>query len=195
MNTLILEETEQGEDMAIDVYQRLANDRILFIHEFIDDKLASNICATLLLKNAESKEEKISLFINSEGGDIRSVFMIYDMMNIIDAPIETICAGSAWDESLLILAAGTEGMRFATQNSVICASHLMYDKMHFSDLTDARIIKDLIKNDNKRMLEAFASITKKTYKQIADDFSNKTFMTPAQAKKYGLIDGIVKNKK
>ena len=61
MNTLILEETEQGE-MVSDVYQRLAQDRILFIHEYIDDKVASDICATLLLKNAEDKENKITLF-------------------------------------------------------------------------------------------------------------------------------------
>jgi ATP-dependent Clp protease protease subunit len=194
LNTLILEETEQGE-MVSDVYQRLAQDRILFIHEYIDDKVASDICATLLLKNAEDKENKITLFINSEGGDIRSTFMIYDVINIIDSPIETICAGSAWDEVLLLLAAGTKGMRFATQNSVICASQLMYNKMHFSDLTDARIIKDIIKNDNKKMLEAFASITGKTYSTIVEDFNDKKFMTPAQAKKYGLIDGIIKNKK
>lgn len=194
MNTLVLEDSDNGE-LVIDVYQRLANDRILFIHEFIDDKLATDICATLLLKNAENKEEKISLFINSEGGDIRSVFMIYDMMNVIDSPIETICSGSAWNEPLLLLAAGNKGMRFATQNSVICASQLMYDKLHFSDLTDARIIKDLIKNDNKKMLEAFSTITGKPYKTILQDFADKNFMTPTQAKKYGLIDGIIKNKK
>jgi ATP-dependent Clp protease protease subunit len=194
LNTLVLEDSEQGE-VVIDVYQRLANDRILFIHEYIDDKVASDICATLLLKNAENKEEKITLFINSEDGDIRSVFMIYDMMNVIDSPIETICSGSAWNEPLLLLAAGNKGMRFATQNAVICASEIMYDKLHFSDLTDARIIKDIIKNDNKKMLEAFASITGKSYKTVAQDFSKKNFMTPTQAKKYGLIDGIIKNKK
>lgn len=194
MNTLVLEETNQG-DMVVDVYQRLANDRILFIHDFIDDKLACDVCSTLLLKNSESKKDKITLFINAESGDIRSVFMIYDMMNVIDAPIETVCAGSAWDEALLLLAAGTPGMRYATQNSVVCATQLMYDKMHFSDLTDARIIKDLIKNDNKRMLEAFAKITGKPVAAITKDFSERKFMNPNQAKKYGLIDGIIKNKK
>lgn len=194
MNTLILEDSEQGE-LVIDVYQRLANDRILFIHEYIDDRIASDICATLLLKNAENKEEKITLFINSENGDMRSVFMIYDMMNVIDSPIETICSGSAWNEPLLLLAAGNKGMRFATQNSVICASEIMYDKLHFSDLTDARTIKDIIKNDNRRMLEAFSSITGKPYKTVVEDFAKKNFMNPTQAKKYGLIDGIIRNKK
>lgn len=194
MNTLVLEDTEHGE-IAIDVYQKLANDRILFIHEYIDDRVASDICAALLLKNAENKEEKISIFLNSENGDIRSVFMIYDIMNVIDSPIETICIGSAWDESLLILAAGTPGMRFATENSVICGSQLTYNRMHMADLTDARIIKDVIKSDNKKLMDAFASITKKKWVDINKDFSQKKFMTPSQAKKYGLIDGIIKNQK
>ncbi len=193
MNTLVLEDTENGE-IVIDVYQKLSNDRILFLHEDIDDKVASDICAALLLKNAESKD-KISLFINSESGDIRSVFMIYDVINLIDSPVETICMGSAWHEALLILAAGTKGMRYATENSSICASSFLYNRMHISDLTDAKIIQDIIKNDSKKMLEAFASITKKKYSMLVKDFSEKKFMTPTQAKKYGLIDGIIRNKK
>lgn len=193
MNTLVLEDTEHGE-IAVDVYQKLSNDRILFLHEHIDDKVASDICAALLLKNAENKE-KISLFINSESGDIRSVFMIYDVINLIDSPVETVCMGSAWDEPLLILAAGHKGMRYATENSSICTSALLYNRMHISDLTDAKIIQDIIKNDNKKFLEAFSLITKKKYSVIAKDFNQKKFMTPTQAKKYGLIDGIIKNKK
>lgn len=194
MNNIILEETESG-DVPVEVFQTLSNNRILFIHEDITDKLACDICATLLVKDMENSEEKISMFINSEGGDIRSVFMIYDTMQIISSPIETICMGSAWNESLLLLAAGTEGMRFATPNSVICASNLMYDSMHYSDLTNAKMVKDLFEVDNKKLNSIFAKITKKTSKQINSDFAIKKFMTPNQAKKYGLIDDIIKFKK
>lgn len=194
MNTIVLEENEQGE-IAVDVFQTLSNSRILFIHEDIDDKVASDICATLLVKDMENSEDKISLFINSEGGDIRSVLMIYDVMNLLVSPIETICMGSAWNESLLLLAAGTPGMRFATSNSVICASKLMYDSMNYSDLTDAKIIKNVYELDSKKMVEIFSKITKKSIKQINNDFSVKKFMTPTQAKRYGLIDDIIKPKK
>lgn len=194
MNTIILEENEQGEVVS-DVYQKLSNNRILFIHQEIDDNLAADIVAALLAKDDEDSNHKISIFINSEGGDIRSVFMIYDIMKLIKSPIETICSGSAWNESLLLLAGGTPGMRFATQNSVICRNQVLYDKIHMSDLTDAKVVKDLIKYDNKKMLEEFSKITKKSYKQILIDFDKKVFMTPTQAKKYGLIDGIIKNKK
>lgn len=194
MNTLILENSENGE-VVTDVYQKLSQNRVLFIHEEINDAIATDIVAALLSKNDEDSTQKITLFINSEGGDLRSAFMIYDVMNLIDSPIETVCSGSAWSEALLLLSAGTPGMRFATQNSVICANQVFYDKIHFSDLTDAKIVKDLIKYDNKKMLEAFAKATKKTYKQIAADFSKKTFMTPTQAKKYGLIDNVIKPQK
>lgn len=194
LNTLIIENTESGE-VAVDVYQKLSQNRLLFIHEEITDSVATDIVAALLSKDDEDSEQKITLLINSEGGDIRSVFMIYDVMNLIKSPIETICSGSAWNESLLLLAAGTPGMRYATQSAVICASQVLYDKIHFSDLTDARILNDLIKYDNKKMLEAFAKATKKPFKQIVSDFNKKTFMTPIQAKKYGLIDNVIKHKK
>lgn len=194
MNTLILEQGEAG-PIVTDVYQKLSNNRILFIHEEINDAIASDIVAALFAKDEEDSTKKISIFINSSGGDIRSVFMIYDVMNLIKSPIETICSGSAWNESLLLLSAGTPGMRFATQNSVMCANQVLYNKMHFSDLSDAEMLKDLIRHDNRRMLEAFSKITKKSYKQIAADFGNKIFMTPPQAKKYGLIDNVIKTKK
>lgn len=188
-------EEHEGNDIPIDVFQTLSNNRILFIQEDLNDKIAADICATLLVKDMESSEDKISLIINSEGGDIRSAFMIYDVMRLISAPIETICMGSTWNESLILLASGTPGMRFATPNSFICASKLMYDAMHYSDLTNAKIVKDLFERDNKKMLEIISKITKKSLKQINEDFSVKKFMTPLQAKKYGLIDDIIKFKK
>ena len=86
MNTIVTETTEHGE-MLVDIYQKLASDRILFICNTIDDKLATDIVATLLLKDAEDSENKITLFINSAGGEIRNVLMIYDMMQLVQAPI------------------------------------------------------------------------------------------------------------
>ena len=82
MNTLVLEQTEHGE-VPVDVYQKLSSDRILFLANYLDDDLASDIVATLLLKDHEDSEKKITLFINSPGGDIRNVLMIYDVMEMI----------------------------------------------------------------------------------------------------------------
>lgn len=190
MNTLVTESTEYG-DMPINIYQKLSNDRILFICNHISDKLAADIVALLLLKDTENPGEKITLFINSEGGDIRNVLMIYDVMNLIQSPIETVCIGSAMDEAAIILAAGTKGMRFATKHATIAVSQLVNNWMSFSDLTDAKKNLDQYLNDNKRMMDIFAKCTNKTNKQIMLDFERRVFMTSSQSVKYGLIDKVI----
>lgn len=190
MNTIVTETTEHGE-MPMDVYQKLANDRILFICDSINDNLATDIVATLLLKDSEDSEKKITLFINSQGGDIRNTLMIIDMMNMIDSPIETVCIGAAMDEAAVILASGTPGMRFATQNSQIAVSQLVNDWMARANLTDAKKYLDLAVSDNKRMMEIFSKTTKKPLKQVMADFDRRVFMNAAHAAKYGIIDKVV----
>lgn len=190
MNTLVLESTEHG-DIPIDVYQKLANDRILFLYNQITDVVATDVIATLLLKDSEDSDKKITLFINSDGGDIRNALMIYDVMSMIQAPIETICIGSAMDEAAIILAGGEPGMRFATKNSVIAVSQLVHDWYSHSNLTDAKKILDQSMSDNKRMMDIFAKSCKKTVKQVSEDFERKVFMNANQAVKYGLIDKVI----
>jgi len=190
LNTIVTETTEHGE-MPMDVYQKLANDRILFICDSINDNLATDIVATLLLKDSEDSDKKITLFINSQGGDIRNTLMIIDMMNMIDSPIETVCIGAAMDEAAVILASGTPGMRFATQNSQIAVSQLVNDWMARANLTDAKKYLDLAVSDNKRMMEIFSKTTKKPLKQVMADFDRRVFMNASHAAKYGIIDKVV----
>lgn len=190
MNTIITETTEHGE-IPVDIYQKLASDRILFLCNHIDDKLATDIVATLLLKDSEDSEKKITLFINSEGGDIRNVLMIYDMMSMISSPIETVCIGAAMDEAAIILSAGTPGMRFATKNSVIAVSQLVNDWMAYADLTEAKQMLDQVVSDNKAMMNIIAKNSGKTVKQVMQDYDRRVFLTAAQAVKNGLIDKVV----
>ena len=190
MNTTILQETEFG-NVPIDVYTLLANDRILFLSDYIDDNIASDIVATLLLLDSDNNEEKISIFINSPGGDLRNIFMIYDVMQMIQSPIETVCIGSAMDESSLLLTAGTPGMRLATKNSIISVSQVVHDYTSYSDLTDAKSILDLSVKDNKRVMEVFAKSTGKSVKTVTADFDRRVFMNATQAVKYGIVDKVV----
>ncbi len=190
MNTLVLEQTEHGE-VPMDVYQKLANDRILFIHDYIDDDIATDIVATLLLKDHEDNEKKITLFINSPGGDIRNVFMIYDVMTIVNAPIETVCIGAAMDEAALLLAGGRKGMRLATKNAIISVSQLVNNWHMHTNMTDAKNLMEQFKVDNDRLLEILNKATGKSVKQLREDFDRRTFFTAAKALKYGLIDKIV----
>jgi ATP-dependent Clp protease protease subunit len=194
LNILVTENTEFG-PAPIDIYSKLAEDRILFIYDFIDDNIATDIVASLLLKDAQSSTEKVTLLINCEGGDIRNVFMIYDIMNMIECPKETICVGSASDEAVLLLAAGTKGMRFATQTSAICPSQLMADRAYHSNLTDAKGIMGRFKRDNKNYMNALAKATGNPLPKLMTDFERKKFFSPKEALSYGFIDGIVQGSK
>jgi ATP-dependent Clp protease protease subunit len=189
LNTIVTETTEQGE-MPIDVFQKLCNDRILFITGEIDDNMATDITATLLLKDGEC-EDKITIFLNSQGGDIRNILTIYDVMCMIGSPIETVCIGTAAHGAAIILAAGTPGMRFATKHSIICIEQLINDWMKHSDLTEAKTSLAQSSEDNKRMMNIFAKTTNKPLKQIMADFDRKVFMSSQQAVKYGFIDKVV----
>lgn len=190
MNTLVLEQTEHGE-VPMDVYQKLANDRILFITDYIDDAIATDIIATLLLKDHEDNEKKITLFINSPGGDIRNTFMIYDVMTLINAPIETVCIGAAMDEAAILLAGGEKGMRLATKNSIIAVSQLVNNWHMHTNMTDAKNLMEQFKIDNDRLVEIISKSTGKGVKQIREDFDRRVFFTAPKALKYGLIDKVV----
>lgn len=191
MNTIITETTEHGE-VPVDIYQKLSNDRILFLTDFIDDHIATDISATLLLKDAEDPNTKVTLFMNSEGGDIRCVFMIYDVMQMIQAPVEVICFGSSMNESTVLLVGGSSGMRYATKNSIIAAGQLNPQWTKRSNLLDAEKTLTQVTRDNKRMMSIFAKHCKKPLKKISEDFDRIVFMDPNKAVKYGFIDSIIK---
>jgi ATP-dependent Clp protease protease subunit len=190
LNTLVLEQTEQG-DVPMDVYQKLAQDRILFLSDSLHDGLASDMVATLLLKDSEDPDRKITVFINSYGGDIRNAFMIYDVMTMIQAPIETVCIGAAMDEAVIILAGGTPGMRLATPHAVISATQLVNNHHMHTDIPGAAALLKQDKLDNDRLMEILAKTTKKPISRIRKDFDRRVFFNAKQAMKYGFVDRIV----
>lgn len=185
-----MEETETGE-YPVDVYQKLSEDRILFLCNNLTDNIATDLISTLLLKDNENNE-KITLFINSMGGDIRNALMIHDMIQMLGSPLETVCIGSAMNEAVILLAAGTPGMRYVTKNSIISVSQIVNEWAAHANLTDAKKILDLTVKDNKRMMSILAECTGKTLKTINSDFERKVYMSPNQAVKYGLVDKVVK---
>jgi ATP-dependent Clp protease protease subunit len=187
---LVLEQTEHGE-MPMDVYQKLANDRILFITDHINDMIATDIIATLMLKDFEDPDAKITLFINSDGGDIRNALMIFDVMQMVSAPIETVCIGSAMGEACILLAGGHQGMRFATQNSIISVSQITHNWHTNTNLTDAKNIMEQSQLDNDRLLDILSATTGKSLTRLKKDFDREVFFNAKQALKYGLIDKVV----
>jgi len=190
MNTIISEMTENGE-VFFDVYQKLASSRVLFLNSEITEELATDIIATLLVLDNEKPGEKITLFINSMGGHIRNILMIYDAMQILSSPIETLCIGSCFDEAVLLLSSGTPGMRFATKNAAISVGPLLNDFRSHGNLTDAAKLLELNSRDSKAFIDILAKGCKKTVKEFSLDFDKREFLNPKQAMKYGFIDKIV----
>lgn len=191
MNTLISEHTENG-DIIFDIHQKLASDRIFFISQLVDDKFASDIVANLILKNAESKTEQITFFINSEGGNISSILSIYDMMQLVECPIQTIAIGNVNAESLILLVGGTKGLRCASKNVMIKPEEITFFDMHAGSMEDSKITLDLYRSFNKKMLEIISKHSGKNIATLTADIKNGMFFTAEKAKKYGLIDKVIK---
>lgn len=191
MNTLVIEKTEQG-DVVYDIFSKLTENRLIFIQGFIDDKMASDVVAALLYLDSQDKINKITICLNSDGGDIKSIFMIYDVLNLIKSPIETICIGTVMFEALLILAAGNKGMRYATQNSTMCIDQLTHSEINYSDLTNAEISHNQSKSENTKFLKEIAKCMGKSVKEISKLSERQLFLNVKDALKYKVIDKIIK---
>lgn len=193
MNTLIVEQTEHGE-VATDVFQKLMENRILIISSIVDDKTACDINATLLFLDAVN-DDKISLFINVENGDIRSVLSIIDCINLLSAPLETYICGSVQGPAVLLASAGTPGLRFISENSTVSLGQLEADHAKYGNLVSAKISLDQLIRDNNRMIKILSNHTGKSIKTITKDLEKRIFMEPKDVVKYGLADKVVKPKK
>ena len=192
MNTIIAEVVED-QVHSYDVYHKLLDSRVIFVSEPIHDQAASDICATILAKHAEGNE-KISLFLNVAGGDTQSILSIYDVMMTVQknkTPIETVCMGSVMDASVILLAAGTRGMRHATKHAVIAPSELQAEHFIHSNLTDAKTLLKELQNDNKKIMQILAKHTKKTAAKISKDFKDIKYLTSKEAQNYGIIDKVI----
>lgn len=193
MNELVLEKSGNVAEDRIDVFSKLLENRIVFVDNLLSDEATCNIIAVLLYLDKES-QDKITLFINSEGGDIRNVFALYDAMNLIGAPLETFCMGSAMHESVLLLAAGEAGCRLATKNADICLSQINSSSGHYmgyGDLTTTKISHDKILKDNEAFLKELSKVTGRAVGQLRKDTERQLFLTSSQAIKHGIVDKVV----
>jgi ATP-dependent Clp protease protease subunit len=193
MNTIITEKTEHGE-VAYDVFSKLVESRILFVYGFVEDAIATDVAATLMFLDSQDDKSEISLYLNTEGGDVRSIFMIYDIMKMITSPIKTYCMGSSVHEAALLLAAGAKGKRYATASSTICLSQLNHEGSHVSDIKNAEARFQQSKKDNDKFISALAYECGKSIKSVMKDIDQERYFSLHEAKKYGIIDCIVGEK-
>lgn len=194
INPVFFERTSDGETFY-DVYARLIKDRIIFLTEEITSENASIIASLLLLLDTENPEEPISFYINSPGGQVEAFFAIYDMMQLINAPIKTVGIGEAASAAAILLSAGTKGMRYATQNCNVMIHQIQIMGHTEGSGTDVENEAKEIKRIKKRLTETLARHVGKSYRKVHNDCELDKYMSSSEALEYGIIDAIIQPKK
>lgn len=184
----VFEQTSRGE-RYFDIYSRLLKDRIIFLGTPIDDNVANLIMAQLLHLESEDPEKDISLYINSPGGSITSLFAIYDTMNYISAPVSTVCMGMAASAAAVILAGGAAGKRYALPHA-----RIMMHQPHGGaqgQASDIEIQAKLIVQMREQLNEILAEHTGKSVEKVTVDTERDYWMLADEAVEYGVIDSIL----
>jgi ATP-dependent Clp protease, protease subunit len=184
---MVIESSSRGE-RAYDIYSRLLKERIIFIGDAIEDHMANLVIAQLLFLEAEDPERDISIYINSPGGVVTAGLAIYDTMQYLRAPVSTICIGMAASMAAVLLAAGAKGKRYALPNGRIMIHQGSggYRGNTPDILIQVKELEALI-NTNHRIL---AKHTGQPVEKIEADTARDYFMSPAEAKAYGIIDEV-----
>lgn len=184
---MVIESSSRGE-RAYDIYSRLLKERIIFLGDAIEDHMANLIIAQLLFLEAEDPERDISLYINSPGGVVTAGLAVYDTMQYLRAPVSTMCIGMAASMAAVLLAAGAPSKRYALPNGRIM---IHQGSSGFRGNTPDIFIQvkelEALINTNHRIL---AKHTGQTYDRIVKDTERDYFMSPLEAKAYGLIDEV-----
>ena len=194
LNTLIpmvVEQSSRGE-RAYDIYSRLLKERIVFVVGPINDNVASLVTAQLLFLESEDPKKEISLYINSPGGLVTAGLGIYDTMQYIKPDVSTLCIGQAASMGSFLLAAGAKGKRFSLPNSRIMVHQPSAGFQ--GQATDIEIHANEVLSLKKRLNEIYSKHTNKSVDQIKSALERDNFMTPDNAKDFGLIDKVVVNR-
>ena len=184
----VVEQTNRGE-RAFDLYSRLLKANIVFLGTPIDDTVANLICAQLLHLESENPDRDISLYINSPGGDINSLFAIYDTMQYIKPDLTTICFGQAASAAAVLLAAGTKGKRLALPHSRILI-HQPYAGAE-GQVSDIELASREIQRLKTQLEEVLARHTGQSAEKVHDDTDRDFVLTAAEARDYGIIDEVI----
>ncbi|MBI1998766.1 MAG: ATP-dependent Clp endopeptidase proteolytic subunit ClpP [Parcubacteria group bacterium] len=187
----VIEKSQFGE-RAYDIYSRLLKERIIFLGGTIDDYVANLIIAQLLFLEAEDPKKDIDLYINSPGGSVTAGLAIYDTMQHIKPDVRTICTGMAASMGSLLLAGGAKGKRFALPNADVMIHQVSAGFQ--GQASDIERNASYILRLKVRLNEILAKHTGKSVAQMERDSDRDYFMTAEEAKKYGIIDEVLKKK-
>ncbi len=187
----VIEKTNMGE-RAFDIYSRLLKERIIFLQGPIDDMMANLIVAQLLFLEAEDPKKEIKLYINSPGGSVTAGMAIFDTMQHIKPDVATICIGIAASMASVILSAGAKGKRYCLPNAEVMIHQVMGGAE--GQASDIAITARHILRTKENLNKILAKNTGKTVEQVEKDSDRDYWMLADEAKKYGLVDEVIKPK-
>ena len=188
----IVEKSQRGE-RVYDIYSRLLEERIVFLAGPISDALANLVIAQILFLASRDSNKDIKLYINTPGGSVTAGLAIYDTIQYIDCDISTICIGMAASMGATLLAAGTKGKRFALPNSEILL-HQVAGGVR-GQATEIEIEAKQILKIKEKLNQILAKHTGKPLKEVEKDTDRDFYLSAEEAKKYGIIDEVIKGKK
>lgn len=182
-------ESNGREERVYDIYSRLLKDRIIFLQGVVRDEMANAIVGQLLLLHSQDPKADIHMYINSPGGSVTAGMAIYDTMQFISCPVGTYCVGMAASMGAMLLTAGEKGKRFALPNAEIMIHQPLGG--YEGTATDIDIHVKNIKKMKSRLNDLLVKHTGKTLDLVEKDTDRDNFMTAAEARDYGLIDGVL----
>lgn len=187
----VIEKSPFGE-RAYDIYSRLLKERIIFLGGQIDDNLANIVIAQLLFLESESPKKDITMYINSPGGSVSATMAILDTMNYVQSDVSTICVGLAASGGAMVLSAGKKGKRFALPNAEI----MIHQPIGGADgqASDIAITAKQILKIKDKLNKLLAKHTGKPLAQVEKDSDRDYYMSAEEARAYGLVDEIIKQK-
>jgi ATP-dependent Clp protease, protease subunit len=191
MVPIVIEQSGRGE-RAYDIYSRLLRERIVFLVGPVNDATANLVCAQLLFLESENPDKDIFLYINSPGGSVSAGLAIYDTMNFIKPDVSTLCMGMAASMGSFLLMAGAKGKRLALPNSKIMIHQPSGGAQ--GQATDIEIHAREIIKTREQLNRIYAERTGQAFEKIAADMERDMFMSPTEAKDYGLIDQVIEKR-
>jgi ATP-dependent Clp protease, protease subunit len=185
---MVIDQTARG-DRSFDIYSLLLKERIVFLGQEVDDQIANLLVAEILYLDAENPDRDIAMYINSPGGMAYAGMAIYDVMQHVHCDVSTICVGMGMSAAAMILAGGTPGKRFALPNSKIMI-HQGSAGTRGAPSDMAIHLKEVLAT-TRRMAEIIAYHSGQSVERVERDIDRDYFMTPDEAKAYGVIDEII----
>ena len=179
----------EGVERTYDIYSRLLKDRIVFLKGPVTDELSNVIIAQMLFLEAQNPEKDINLYINTQGGVVTGGLAVYDTLQYVKPDVKTICVGQASSMGALLLAAGSEGKRYALPNSRILIHQPLGGAQ--GQATDVEIHANELVKVRERINSIIAKHTGQSKEKVKQDTERDYFMDPEEAKEYGIIDKVI----